>query len=125
MMGKIHFTKKGKAILRGNHFLLDEYMKIPKKQYGITISGEVMNNQMNPVGLLVMDIQTDALIKPLKSVELPQGSKCMFITADGREIAADGENETKYFFGEDFYKSSLQLIKTRFSLFKELTYLNS
>jgi len=106
--GKLVSGKKGKAVWRGNHYFWGEYLKLPKKQYGITISREIMNNQMNSVGVLAMDIQTDALIKPLKSVELPQGSKCAFITSDGREFTADGENATNYFFGEECYKSSLE-----------------
>lgn len=106
--GKLVNDGKGKAIWRGNHYFWDEYLKLPKKQYGITISREIMNNQMNSVGTLVMDIQRDSLIKPLKSVELPQGSRCAFVTSDGREITSEGENETNYFFGEDYYKSSLE-----------------
>lgn len=105
---KLVNKEKGKGIWRGNHYLLDKYLNIPKNQYGITISRQIINNQMNPIGILVMDIQRDSLIKPLKSVELPQGSKCAFITPDGREITAEGENATNDFFGEDYYKASLE-----------------
>lgn len=104
-------TEEGQAVLnggssafwKGKHEFLDEQMGMDQSSYGLTISRQVIDRKMNPVGVLTLDIKRSALQKPLESIDLPEGSQCAFVTMDGREITAEGENETSLFFGNDFY----------------------
>ena len=106
--GSLVSGMKGNAIWRGDNYLLDEELNIPKKQYGITISRQIMNNQMKSVGILIVSIKSESLIAPLESIDLPKGSKCAFVTPDGREFTSEGENGTNDFFGQKYYKDSLE-----------------
>lgn len=67
-----------------------------------------MNNQMKSVGILIVSIKSESLIAPLESIDLPKGSKCAFVTPDGREFTSEGENGTNDFFGQKYYKDSLE-----------------
>lgn len=109
-------TKEGKQILdsgnntvwSGYHKFLDEYLELSNKVYGISISRQIVNNKMDPIGVLIMDVDIKSIQSSLETIDLPKGSQCAFITSDGREITDQGENSKPIFYGQEFYKNALK-----------------
>lgn len=109
-------TEEGKQILdsgsntvwSGYHKFLDEYLELSNKVYGISISRQIVNNKMDPIGVLIMDVDIKSIQSTLETIDLPKGSQCAFITSDGREITAQGENSKPIFYGQEFYKNALK-----------------
>lgn len=114
-------TEEGKSILTspntktawsGYHAFLDDYLKISKNSYGISLSRHIINNKMETVGVLFMDIKTKAIQAPLETINLPEGSQCALVISGGREIISRGENKEQIFFGTDFYNNALKSSKS-------------
>ena len=99
---------KGKPVWSGYHHYIDDKLKKSQDNYAIVISRAIINNRMKPVGIVSMDIKMEAIQKILSNVELPDGSMCAFVTPDGREITAEGESESKIFYGTEFYTNAAE-----------------
>ncbi len=115
--GKFVETEEGKQIVNasntdavwtGYHTFLDDYLNSSKSTYGISLSRQIINNKMETIGILVMDIALPSIQGPMKTIDLPKGSQCAFITPDGREITAEGENTEAAFYGQDFYENAVK-----------------
>lgn len=101
-------TSNAKGVWTGYHTFIDSYLHGLKSSYGISLSRQIINNKMETIGILVMDIAMASIQAPLKTIDLQAGSQCAFITPDGREITAEGENDEAYFYGQDFYKEAVK-----------------
>jgi methyl-accepting chemotaxis protein len=97
----------GQALWTGYHNFMDDYLKLSKQSYGISIARQIVNNKMNPIGIMITDVTRASLQEPLKTIELPKGSQIALITSDGREITSDDKNQKALFWGQDYYKSSI------------------
>ncbi|MEG1847054.1 MAG: methyl-accepting chemotaxis protein [Lachnospiraceae bacterium] len=106
--GKLVAEQKGEAVWSGYHRTIDESLMIKDSQYGVSVSRQIVGNSMQPIGVVIMDVSMEAIQKPICNLQLPEGSKSAFITVDGREITAEGENTEKEFFGQDFYNTAVQ-----------------
>ena len=113
-------TNEGKQILKasntvavwiGYHSFLDDYLKSSKSAYGISLSRRIINNRMETIGVLIMDIALQSIQAPMKTIDLPKGSECAFITSDGREITAEGESAKPIFYNQDYYKKAVKASK--------------
>lgn len=97
---------KGEPVWSGYHNSLDNKVETTKETYGMTLSRVIVNNRIQPIGVLILDIFRKSMQAPLQTINLPMGSKCAFITPDGREITAEGENAKAVFYGQEFYKNA-------------------
>lgn len=109
-------TEEGKKISEsgdsgfwnGKHQFVDALTGTEESSYGLTISRQIIGNTMKPIGVIVIDIKRESIQKALATIDLPEGSMCAFVTGDGREITADGENTERVFSGLDLYKAELE-----------------
>jgi methyl-accepting chemotaxis protein len=109
---RILSTSNTKGVWTGRHAFLDDYLNGSKSSYGISLSRQIINNKMETIGILVMDIAMPSIQAPLKTIDLPKGSQCAFITPDGREVTSEGENAKANFYGQDFYKEAVKASDT-------------
>jgi Methyl-accepting chemotaxis protein len=105
---KILAASNMQTVWTGKHAFLDDYLKLAKGSYGISLIRQIVNNKMETIGVLYLDITAASLQKPLTTIDLPKGSECAFITPDGREITAQGENTKAVFYGQDYYQAAVK-----------------
>lgn len=103
----------GEGIWSGHHTIVDEALMQKDSQYGLSVSRQVISNQLKPVAVVVLDIAMEALQEPLKSLAFPEGSICVFMTPDGREITAEGEHKEKIFYNQSFYADAVKGEQTK------------
>lgn len=97
----------GTAVWLGNHPGMDEYTGTSEDTYGISISRSMKAANMKDVAIITVDLDKALLQAPIQSMDLPEGSYCAIITADGREITDDALAGTKSFADKDFYKDTI------------------
>ena len=100
-------TVSSQALWRGYHEFLDEKLRISSEDYAVSLSREVVDNYNNPIGVLTMDIKTEALQKPLVGIHMPQGSICSIVVPDDREVTRDGISVENTFVNNGLYKTAL------------------
>lgn len=99
-------SQKGQSVWTGYHKYIDKALVLSDESYGISIGRPIINNQLESIGILVIDVNMKSMQSPLQTIDLPEGSNFAFITPDGREITASSENSEALFYGQDFYEQA-------------------
>ena len=71
----------------GEHPYIDENIAVLSSSYACSF----MKNVMNKKACVVGDVDIKAIVEILEGLDLGEGSKSAFITADGKEVTASGE----------------------------------
>ena len=75
-----------KVILSGQHEELDAMTGMSSDRYAFSLARNMVDKKSKPIGMLIMDIDMEAVKKPLTDMALDEGSICALITSDGREV---------------------------------------
>lgn len=75
-----------KVILSGQHEELDVMTGMSSDRYAFSLARNMVDKKSKPIGMLIMDIDMEAVKKPLTDMALDEGSICALITSDGREV---------------------------------------
>lgn len=70
----------------GSHSQLDAMTEKATEEYAFTLTRNLVNKSSKPIGMLIMDIDSEIVRKTLENMELAEGGICALITPDGREI---------------------------------------
>lgn len=103
---------KGKSVWTGYHKFIDEKLKTDSSDYAIAVSRVIISNRMKPVGIATMDVKMESIQKIISNMELPAGAIFLFITPDGREIGAEGQQEGTVFYGTEIYEEAVAAEET-------------
>lgn len=101
--------KKDQAVWSGYHREFDVMSGIEGDSYVLTIRRNITDSHNEPVGMVIMDLDREAVKKPLQNIDLPAGSVCAIVTPDGREITTAAEQsveemqDSTYFLNQDIY----------------------
>ncbi len=93
----------GNAVWGSRHTYVDGMLGLQEKDYGLTVGRAIIGNSMKPVGAVIIDIKRESIQAPLSTIDLPEGSICAFITAEGREITGTEELTEKIFTSAPFF----------------------
>lgn len=105
--GKLADAKTKTNLWTGYHEYMDDKLTIDQNKYAISLTRHFLNYSAKSIGYVVMDISMNAITDTIKTLDLPESSVVAFISPDGREIIADGDNADKIFAGRDFYTKAL------------------
>ncbi len=92
----------------GLHSYVDSQLGISSSKYALTYVKQFINDSGKKSGYLFVDINMKTITESLSSMALPDGSIAAFITADGREITAEGNSSEVLIFGTELYKKALE-----------------
>ncbi|MBH1940097.1 methyl-accepting chemotaxis protein [Mobilitalea sibirica] len=84
----------------GNHSYIDEKLENKQTSYSLSIIRKMAENN----GFIVVDIQTNEILKSLSKINFAEGSIIGFITADGKETLAEAK-DTNVFVDLPYYKA--------------------
>lgn len=125
---KYQKADEGGKVLNGNdvlwsgyHHFIDEELKMNQEQYGISLTREYLDVGSKPIGYVIVDVKLSAIRSVMNDLTLPEGSKFVFVTPDGREISKENEVEP-IIVNQDFYIDSKD--KEATSGFEYVTYNN-
>ncbi|MCR4650710.1 MAG: methyl-accepting chemotaxis protein [Lachnospiraceae bacterium] len=81
----------------GKHTALDELSKNDSSSYAFALQKNMVDKKSNPIGVVIMDIEMDAVKAPLLDMDMDEGAMCALITTDKKQIASTDE---QFFFGD-------------------------
>ena len=76
-------------------------------RYAFSLARNMVDKTSKPIGMLIMDIDMEAVKKPLTDMALDEGSVCALITSDGREILSVDDMEDGVFVSQEKLMSLL------------------
>lgn len=80
---------------------IDQALELDTNGYAV----RMIKNFYKKDAMLVMDIDTQAVLSILQQLDLGEGSMVSFVTADGVELKSDGSREG-VFYGTEFYQAA-------------------
>jgi methyl-accepting chemotaxis protein len=110
---KYKMSDEGETVLKGNnnvywsgyHRFIDEELKLDQNQYGISLTREYLDVGSKSIGYVIVDVKLSVIRNVMTDLVLPEGSKFVFVTPDGREISDTNETEP-IILNQDFYINS-------------------
>lgn len=102
-MGKSFMASTERNKWIGEHQFLDDMLLGRQGSYAISIMRKLPLKD----GVLFMDISSDYVVKSFENVDLGKGSIIGFVTADGKEVIANSE-EQNVFFELPYYREAIQ-----------------
>ena len=98
----------GQAVWIGSHPSIDAITKMTIEDYGISVNRTMKGSSMSDAALITIDLDQSFLSAPIESMNLPDGSFCALITADGREITSELMQNGITLTDQEFYQNSLK-----------------
>lgn len=105
--GSSQIANGEKVVLSGQHEELDAMTGMSNDRYAFSLARNMVDKTSKPIGMLIMDIDMEAVKKPLTDMALDEGSVCALITSDGREILSVDDMEDGVFVSQEKLMSLL------------------
>lgn len=93
-----------KACWHGKDSYLTAKLEQDEEEFGLAVSRILKSNKMKNAGIITVEIAKDDLTSPMENLDLPEGSYCAIITADGREITSKVYQEIATIADQEFYE---------------------
>lgn len=107
------------VVFAGYHKDLDALTGHSSDEYAFTVKRNITNQASQPIGIILMDITTDAAKNPLMGMEFEEGSVCALLSSDGRQISNLTDNEAISFRDMEAYQDYSQGGEESASVYKE------